>query len=350
MSSEKTSPFLVDAVKASASRFKETKNALEARAGLGANPERTGEGDQGERGSGEAARPRTVQSLEGLRGEDPVPHGAGGAVRPAGAGPRRHDRTARRDGARRRGPGQEAREARRGADQAAERTAPCARGPGAGDAEDQRGDVRPPEGVGRPTRILRRIAGDVPPGADPARFRAGTARREGEEPRRGREIPGRRPRGERHGNRYAAGDRGEGSAPAADDRAAGPEASDRRADASEPCRGILPRRDLRRGAQRVPPEGVPSGRPGADDPRPRDREEGPRPGAERERDPQGAEAGARRLRERRLRHGFEARRGDPQGARGDSPDSLDPSGDPPFAIAWIGIAYTGTPGTRGSCI
>src|SRR5436853_7048276 len=31
MASEKTSPFLVDAVKASASRFKETKNALEAR-------------------------------------------------------------------------------------------------------------------------------------------------------------------------------------------------------------------------------------------------------------------------------------------------------------------------------
>src|SRR5437773_7525337 len=31
MVSEKTSPFLVDAVKASASRFKETKNALEAR-------------------------------------------------------------------------------------------------------------------------------------------------------------------------------------------------------------------------------------------------------------------------------------------------------------------------------
>src|SRR6266550_2805712 len=103
-------------------------------------------------------------------------------------------------------------------------------------------------------------------------------------------------------------------------------------------------------SERVPPEGVPSGCPGADDPRPRDREEGPRPGAERERDPEGAEAGARRLRERRLRHGFEARRGDPQGARGDSPDSLDPSGDPPFAIAWIGIAYTGTPGTRGSCI
>src|SRR5207302_8866421 len=83
---------------------------------------------------------------------------------------------------------------------------------------------------------------------------------------------------------------------------------------------------------------------------PRDGEDGPRPGAERERDPQGAEAGARRLRERRLRHGFEARRGDPQGARGDSLDSVDPSGDPPFAIAWIGIAYTGTPGTRGSCI
>src|SRR5438309_5565142 len=31
MASEKPSPFLVDAVKASASRFKETKNALEAR-------------------------------------------------------------------------------------------------------------------------------------------------------------------------------------------------------------------------------------------------------------------------------------------------------------------------------
>src|SRR5881396_3814859 len=81
-------------------------------------------------------------------------------------------------------------------------------------------------------RILRRIAGHPPTGVDPARDGTRAARGEGEEPDRGREVSRRGPRGERH--RRRTGGRAV-AAPAANGRAAGSQAPGPAADGSAEC-------------------------------------------------------------------------------------------------------------------
>src|SRR4030065_65598 len=134
MSSEKPSSLLVvDAVKAQASKFRETKNALDARAKeleamkaqLGAGPQRPGEVDPGRRGEDQAPRARVLGADQGVGDEVPGPHRAGGARRPAGAIPRGDDRPARLDREGPGEPGEDPRAARGGSHQTPRRGALC---------------------------------------------------------------------------------------------------------------------------------------------------------------------------------------------------------------------------------
>src|SRR5205823_7708942 len=192
--------------------------------------------------------------------------------------------------------------------------------------------------------------GHTEAGVESARDGTREARPQGAESDRGREVPGRGPRGERDRHGPASGGRGEGGARAPSaprERTEAPEthredpssASAAPAAPVDPVWREPPRRDFRgRVERRGEAPGLPRGCPGADDQGPGDREEGPRPGPERRRDPEDAQAGSRRLRGRRLRHGLAPRRRDPQGTRGGPADSLGPSATPPFAAARMGIA------------